>query len=175
MGSLSRARGKSSTDFGSGSSSGPVSTISSACTGVRCCSDSVKGARTGSVGSRGGDGGSGILIGSTSSRSGGSGDSTCLSSTASFARDARSLSSRLNLRRPVEFMTGSSSREGDCVGGEGTFEEALCDTIDLRRLDSADSASWDVAERAIERRGEPSALEGTSIDERGVLEEPFSD
>jgi len=45
----------------------------------------------------------------------------------------------------------------------------------LRRLDIADSARWDVAERAIERRGEPSGLEAMSIDERGVLEGTFSD
>lgn len=45
----------------------------------------------------------------------------------------------------------------------------------MRRLDIADSASWDVAERPIDRRGEPSGLEGKSIDERGVLEGEFSD
>ena len=112
MGSLSRARGKSSTGFGTGSSSIPVSTVSSTCTGIRGCSGLVEGAGTGSGG---GDGGSGILVGSASSRSGGSSGSTGLFSAASFARDARSLSSRLSLRLPVEFMTGSSSREGDCV------------------------------------------------------------
>lgn len=45
----------------------------------------------------------------------------------------------------------------------------------MRRLDIADSASWDVAERPIDRRGEPSGLEGKSIDERGVLEGEISD
>ena len=117
MGPLSRARGKSSTGFCTDAASILVSTISSARTGVRSCSSSVEGARTGSGGSGGGDGGSGILVGSASSRSGGSGGSTDLFSAASFARDARSLSSRLSLRLPVEFMTGSSSREGDCVRG----------------------------------------------------------
>lgn len=55
------------------------------------------------------------------------------------------------------------------------FEEALCDAIDLRRPNSADSASWDGAGRVVGRRGDPSGLEVRSIDERGVLEEPFSD
>lgn len=175
MGSLSRARGKSFTAFGTGSSSASVSTVSSDRTSVRGCSRPVEGARTGSVGASGGDGGSGNLVGSASSQSGGSRESTGLFSAASFARDARSLSSRLSLRLPVEYMTGSSSREGDCVRGGWILEEALCDAIDLRRLDSADSARWDVAERVTERRGELSGLEATSNDERGEVEEPFSD
>src|SRR5258706_2183294 len=113
MGSLSRGRGKSSTGFSTGSSTAVAPTLSSACTGVRSCSGKFGGGRTDAAGSGGGDGGSWILVGSTSSQSGGSRVSTDLFSAASFARDARSLSSRLSLRLPVEYITGSSSREGD--------------------------------------------------------------
>lgn len=118
MGSLSCARGKSSTGFSTGCSTAAVSTPSSACSGVRGCSGIGEGARTGSASPGVGDGGSGMFVGSTTSWRGGSGGSTDLSSAASFARDARSLSSRLSLRLPVEYDTGSSSREGDCVRGE---------------------------------------------------------